>query len=208
MEYIERALGYLFFNFKVGDSGILTKTLKFSTSNPQFKVTSSSFSDNGYLPLESAQVGVGGKNLSPPLTIEFIGERDPQIKSLVLVCHDVDVPIWFAVTHVIVYNIPVDGDKPIEFEFGAFNGERAKSTDKDSYIVGKGTTGERSFIGPRPILGHGDHRYVFQVIAINDIATNLLNELSSDEVNPTKLTEILKDNAISYATITGLYKRD
>ncbi|RLV91974.1 putative sucrose utilization protein SUC1 [Spathaspora sp. JA1] len=149
------------------DHGLAVRLLNLEEVNPEIEFTSEVFNDNDYMPLSSAGKGVGD-DLSPELKIALpSGEVNPatsEIASLVIVCQDVDVPIPNPITHLFAYDIPIS---KTSFKQGELNG----TNTPEDFKFGKSSLGNVGYIGPRPIPGHGDHRYIFQVFAINEKAT-------------------------------------
>ncbi|KAK6200892.1 phosphatidylethanolamine-binding protein [Scheffersomyces amazonensis] len=196
MESVIRVLGKLFYNVRSGDAKLLTKVLKVDQIIPQIEISSSLFKNDGYMPIETAGVGVGD-NKSPPLTIHF--ENDIRIKSYVIVVQDIDPPLPSPITHLLAYNI---SPETTTFELNEFDGSKS-----DKFILGISFRGRKGYCGPRPVIGHGDHRYVFQVYAINEDATSKLEDQNED-LTTERLVQIIEGNIIKYGTLTGLYKRD
>lgn len=116
-------------------------------------VTSPAFTDGGVMPRSSAGKGVGD-NTSPPLRWDGVPTATRQ---LVLVMDDVDVPLPRPLLHTIAVLDPaVDGVDVGGLRPGAA-GMRFIRAD----------LGHRGYTGPRPIPGHGPHRYRFHVFAID-----------------------------------------
>ena len=90
---------------------------------------------------------------SPPL--EWSGVP-PQTKTLVLVMQDVDVPLLRPLTHAIAYEID---PRTTSLEAGALDGNHV--------TMGINGGGRRGYIAPAPIPGHGPHRYVFTLMAVD-----------------------------------------
>jgi Raf kinase inhibitor-like YbhB/YbcL family protein len=84
-------------------------------------------------------------------------------QSLVLVVEDVDAPLPRPFTHAIVYAI----DPAImSFTAGAIGRPDSPQTG-DEYDVGYNGIGRRAYIAPSPLPGHGVHRYVFTLLAVD-----------------------------------------
>ena len=113
-------------------------------------VTSTAFADGAPMPRRYAGSGVGD-NVSPPL--RFSGVSDDATE-LVLIVQDIDVPLPRPAVHLIAQLPASRTDLP----------EAALRSDAP-VTFGRGTLG-RGYLGPRPIAGHGPHRYVFQVFAL------------------------------------------
>ena len=107
-------------------------------------VTSDGFADGAPLPPGSA---------SPPL--RWTGVPDGTA-SLAIVVEDVDVPLPRPATHAVAYAIDPATDA---LEEGAMRADRL--------TMGRNTGRQRAFAGAAPIPGHGPHRYIFTVLALD-----------------------------------------
>ena len=90
------------------------------------------------------------------------------VKEYVLICEDIDLPIPFLVIHHgLFWAIP-----PTATSAGPKEVELSQNSS-DSYQTNAGwhfvpNAMGASYIGPGPPLGHGSHRYVFTIIALNE----------------------------------------
>jgi Raf kinase inhibitor-like YbhB/YbcL family protein len=118
-----------------------------------FTVTSTGFVDGGTLP--DAQVHAKG-NRSPQLSWSGAPEGT---KSFAVTCHDPDAPTGSGFWHWTVANIPADvteldeGASPAGLPTGA--------------VEGRTDFGAPGFGGAAPPPGHGPHRYIFTVFAVD-----------------------------------------
>jgi hypothetical protein len=113
-------------------------------------LTSSAFPAGGPMPERYAGRGVG-ENISPPLAWTGV---PPGAAELALIVQDPDVPMARPFAHCIAHALPPDLDGLAE---GALS---AAGADPRIKIA-------RRYIGPRPLRGHGPHRYVFQLFALD-----------------------------------------
>jgi Raf kinase inhibitor-like YbhB/YbcL family protein len=116
-------------------------------------LTSPAFTDGSEMPLSSAGKGVG-PNISPPLA--WHGLPDDAVE-LVLVVEDPDAPLPRPVVHLALAGIPPE---LTGFAEGDLN-------EGGPYGTGRGSFGRSGYAGPRPVPGHGAHRYVFQLYALS-----------------------------------------
>ncbi|OBH05581.1 phosphatidylethanolamine-binding protein [Mycobacterium sp. E2699] len=149
-------------------------------------VSSTAFADGGAMPRATAGKGVGD-NASPPLRWNGL---PPGARQLVLIIDDVDVPLPRPLLHTIAVLEPtLDGLAP---------GSLRPGTAGIRFI--RADLGRRGYAGPRPIPGHGPHRYRFQVFAID--------ERVSDTVTTARaLLSAMSGHVLARGTLTGTYER-
>ena len=118
-----------------------------------FTVTSTGFADGGALP--DAQVQAKG-NRSPQLS--WSG-APAGTKSFAITCFDPDAPTGSGFWHWTVANIPADVNDLAEG--GSSDGL------PQGAVEGRTDFGEPGFGGAAPPPGHGPHRYIFTVFAVD-----------------------------------------
>jgi Raf kinase inhibitor-like YbhB/YbcL family protein len=149
----ESALGSLLRPVRAGESRLAWKDARLAAPRA-FALTSPAFEDGGMMRVRSAASGVGD-NLSPPL--DWTGVPGDAAE-LALIVQDPDAPLPWPVTHLIAFGIdPSAGG----VEEGALGAGRT-----DAIQLGRGSFRRIGYQGPRPVAGHGPHRYVFQMFAL------------------------------------------
>jgi Raf kinase inhibitor-like YbhB/YbcL family protein len=152
-----------------------------------FTVTSASFTDGGALP--DAQVYAKG-NRSPQLSWSGAPEGT---RSFAVTCFDPDAPTGSGFWHWTVANIPADVTALAE---GA-----SSAGLPNAAVEGRTDFGPPGFGGAAPPLGHGPHRYIFTVFAVD--AERL-------DVTPDSSGAIFGFNlhfhTLARASITGVYE--
>ena len=143
-------LGRMLRGVRAGDAHLVWARLE----GPQTLVVSSTdFDDGGQLARQHAGEGVGA-NISPAL--EWTGVP-VDAAALLLVIEDRDVPLPRPIIHVIATMHPV-----IE---SLARGQLAHSSAGVDLLAG--SLGGIGYAGPRPIVDHGPHHYVFQLFALD-----------------------------------------
>lgn len=134
---------------------------------------------------------VGDDATSPKLAWSDLPEGT---KSLAVTCFDPDAPTASGFWHWSVFNIPVS---VTELPSGA----GAKEDLGVGAVTLTGDSGVTAFYGANPPEGHGPHRYLFAVHAVD------VEELPADEIaNPTQLGFNLYFHSIGRAILWGWYE--
>jgi len=181
-------LGRLLRGVRAGERHSLAKNPALSGVPEEISLESSWFLNNGPMPPGSAGIGIG-ENISPPLNWRDVPAETAE---LAIIMEDLDAPLSRPFVHMIAYGISPE-------RTGMAAGTLAHGTRDVSF--GKNTVGGQGYMGPRPLCGHGSHRYVFYVLALNRHT-----KLQS----PPKLREFLKDisgTVVTYGHLVGTYER-
>lgn len=124
---------------------------------PTFTLTSTDLQEGQALPQAqvSGIMGCGGQDISPQLSWSGF---PPETKSFVVTCFDPDAPTPSGFWHWTVSNLPVD---VTELASGAAENLPAGA------LAHVNDAGTRGYIGAAPPAGHGPHRYIFCVTAVD-----------------------------------------
>jgi phosphatidylethanolamine-binding protein (PEBP) family uncharacterized protein len=149
-------------------------------------VTSSAFSDGAAMPKASAGKGVGD-NTSPQLSWTGL---PPGTRQVVLIMDDVDVPVPRPILHTVaVIEANVE-----QVDTGALQPGTA------GFRFLPGTLRNLGYAGPRPIPGHGPHRYRFLVFALDERVAESITKAKA-------LQKQMARHVISRGVLTGTYER-
>jgi Raf kinase inhibitor-like YbhB/YbcL family protein len=126
-----------------------------------FVLRSPNFAEQATLPKEQVHhaMGAGGQNVSP----ELAWSRAPEgTKSFALTMYDPDAPTGSGWWHWVVYDIPANATSLPKGAGVAGNAQLPKGAKQ-----GRTDFGSKEYGGAAPPPGHGPHRYVFTLYALN-----------------------------------------
>jgi len=176
-------LGRLLHGFRAGD-GRSPLTGPDYAGAETIDVTSPAFTDGGAIPRKHAGKGVGD-NVSPALQWTGVPANAEQ---LVLIMDDVDVPLPKPLVHTIAVIEPaIDGLGEGELKPGT-TGVRLVKAYGDTYL------------GPRPIPGHGPHHYRFLMFALSE-------RVPDGVADTTALLRAMAGHVLARGALTGTYER-
>ncbi len=139
-----RLLGRRLRNWRAGDEFRVGEDIRFSQVPRTLELRSAAFAYGEPIPAGAA---------SPPLAWSGV---PPATAMLALIVEDVDVPMLRPLTHAVAYDID---PATTSLEAGALDGTHA--------TMGYNSTGRRGYVAPAPLAGHGAHRYVFTLLAVD-----------------------------------------
>ncbi len=187
---LERLLGRLLRSQRGRDRYLAMNDPRFATAPPSLRITSTGFADGAPMPVQHAAEDVGG-NLSPPIAWSGLPEGTAE---LVLVVQDPDAPLPKGIVHCIAFAIaPSLGELPQ----GALRPGRTPQGVK----LGRGSFGKIGYQGARPVLGHGAHRYIFQVFA-------LAGPLGIETPDLAALLTAMEGRVLAIGHLVGTYERN
>lgn len=158
---------------------------------PEFELYSPEVRPGEYLPLWARGAGAGGEDRSP--TLSWSGAPETA-KSFVVTVFDPDAPTGSGYWHWAVHDLP-----------SSVTALPADAGNPDSGLLPKGAitianeSRAKRFQGASPPAGHGDHRYVFTVSALD------VDHLDLPEgATPATLGFVMRNNVIARAQLTAL----
>ncbi|GBF22875.1 putative phosphatidylethanolamine-binding protein [Candidatus Gastranaerophilus sp. (ex Termes propinquus)] len=162
-----------------------------ASARGKFVLKSKTIKEGMFLTNEQVYNGLecAGKNISPDL--EWL--NPPRgAKSYTLIMHDPDAPVQGGWWHWIVVNIP----------------SVKTNIQRDELLVHPIVQTYTSFEtpgygGPCPPQGHGRHRYIFTIYALDTPALPIYRE----DLPPWQVEEMIKPHVLDKASITTYYER-
>lgn len=153
------------------------------------RVSSAAFEDGAVLPARFTEDGEG---VSP--SIAWSG-APADAASLVLVVEDADSPTPAPLVHALVYDLPA-GDRALTAGALPSRGHAGQPLS-----LGRNSFRQAEWLPPDPPKGHGPHRYVFQVYAI-DHRPDLKTHPEKHDI-----LEALRGHVLARGVLTGTYER-
>ncbi|KAJ5239687.1 hypothetical protein N7468_004306 [Penicillium chermesinum] len=196
LKYVEYGISRLLASAKGRDAGLFTKTAAFSKiPKPTFQLSCPEVGPPGSQML--LDHSADGKGRFPSLTWEG---APPDTKEFLLVSEDPDAPLSRPSVHGIYYGISPAKTSVGESDFAAAQSPYAL---QGGFKYGKNRRGI-IYIPPRPLVGHGPHRYFFTIVALSQpVDTTHLSALPS-------IDEIAKDiegKVLGWGEWTAVYER-
>ncbi|KAJ5103929.1 hypothetical protein N7532_004458 [Penicillium argentinense] len=157
--------------------------------------------------LESSE-GPSGSQLQVDLSADGVGRflslswpaAPPESKELLLLSEDPDAPLLSPIIHGIYYGIPAS-------VAGVSNDDFLESAVahalKGGFKYGKNRRGN-IYIPPRPLLGHGSHRYFFTLVALGQpLDVSKLSQVPTDQ----EIATAIEGNVVGWGEWVGVYER-
>ncbi|KEF51358.1 uncharacterized protein A1O9_12507 [Exophiala aquamarina CBS 119918] len=219
LRYIEYFLGRLLYNVKGHDSLLFTKQEPFKAIPRNIDVVAPEIGPEG------AQMGneysMFGGSKFPELTWSLAPQAGSsilakdEIKEYILICEDPDAPIPNMVSlHGIYYSIPPEKTHVASDDISLDSTVSVKSANHDNgarnkakwlkggFRLGKNALGT-VYGGARPPVGHGGHRYFYQIVALKEKLDT--SRLSPVATKPEILDEI-RGKVVGWGFWYGVYE--
>lgn len=155
------------------------------------QLVSSAFPAGGAIPVVHTDDGPG---LSPPL--EWVGVP-PEALSLALLVEDQDSPTPRPLVHAVVIGL---APRDAGLAAGALSGG-AGEVPGGAATIGRNSFLKRGWLPPDPPPGHGPHRYVFQLFALDRVP-----DLARTPGRGA-LVAAMRGHVLASGTLTGCYER-
>lgn len=189
LENLPDAVGHALRNQRAGLDQVLFNLVGLGHGTAALKLSSLAFADHAPLP---AIFTADGDGVSPPLEWSGVPKA---AASLLLIVEDADAPTPHPLVHAIVVDLP-PGD-------GALPEGALKSSGNEGlgYHTGRNSYLQAAWLPPDPPPGHGVHRYVFQLFALD--ADPGFGETPGREA----VLEAVRSHGFASGCLTGTYLR-
>ena len=186
LEHVPAWLGRLLADRRAGMDKVLAAQDGFHAGGA-LTLFSPAFADGGRLPERFTADGAG---VSPPLT--WTGA--PEGARLALLVEDPDAPAPQPLVHAIVWGLSGASGR---LEEGAIAGDAAGLT------VGRNSFLRQGWLPPDPPTGHGEHRYAFQLFALDGDAPD-----PGDAPGRGALADAMRGGVLASDVLIGTYSRE
>ena len=175
---------------------ILGSVVCYSSVSMAFELTSTDIKANSTLTQAQVFNGFGctGQNISPALQWK---NAPKGTKSFAVTVYDPDAPTGSGWWHWVVYNLPATTNS-----LATGVGIENSTTLPEGTQQGRTDFGSYSFGGACPPKGHGKHRYIFSVYALNTEKIEVPHDAS-----PALIGYMINANKLAKATFTAKYSR-
>lgn len=206
LKYLEYYLARLLHNQRGRDTKLFINSKLFKDIPKNIHVVSPDVGPSeSHLPIDYTQYGEGrfpqlSWSLAPDAKIS-----QADIKEYMLLIEDPDAPLPLVPNHGMYYAIPPTKTSigPDDLRIDTARQSGGEKWLKGGFRLGKNLRGTL-YSGPRPPVGHGPHRYFFQVIALKE-------KVDNTKVSPvptkSELVEHIKDNIIGYGVWIGVFEK-
>ena len=207
LTYIEYALGRLLSCCKGHEAKVFTNGPAFKDlPNPTFDLNCPECGPSGStMKLHHTQVGPReSKDGFPNLT----WKRVEGVKEYILLCEDVDLPIPIVVFHGLFYSIPESTTAVMADDMNPVDAAGDAKRSVGPYITEGGFKYLKNiqgnhYRGPKPVRGHGPHRYYYQLVALKEaVNTDKMGKVTKDGLGAAIL-----GNVIGWGQWIGVYER-
>lgn len=189
LEKLPRAVGEALRNVRSGLEKTVYEEAVAAGAPACITLTSSAFQDGGAIP---ARFTEDGEKMSPPLKWAGV---PPGAAGVVLLIEDPDAPAPSPLVHAIAWALPGSDGALGE------GGLKSAGSIGDDLTLGRNAFLGASYLPPDPPPGHGPHRYVFQVYAVDQTL-----DLRGAPIR-TQVVNAMKDHIIGKGRLIGTYER-
>lgn len=199
LKYVEYYLSKMLYSIRGHDKKLFIKSPALSNL-PEPTIT-----------LECAQGGPSGSQMHVDLTqmgkeefphLTWSKPANLDVREYILVCEDADAPIPFPVAHSVFYSIPAETSQ-VTHEDIQFVDHNTQDILRGGFRWVPNLRGKK-YSGPRPLLGHGPHRYFYQLIALDQ---PLEIKVLGPKATKTKIAEAIEGKVVGWGSWVGVCER-
>lgn len=188
LEHLPAWLGKALSGARAGTDALAIARPELGGQFAALSLTSLAFADGARMP---ERFTADGEGISPPLTW---GSLPDGTASLALLVEDADAPAPSPLVHAIVWGLAADA--------GAL-AEGAIAAESPGVETGRNSFLRRGWLPPDPPTGHGEHRYAFQLFALDAGAGD-----PGDPPGRSGLVEAMAGHVLAAGLLVGTYSRE
>lgn len=189
LEHLPTGVGHALKDFRAGLESTTYHLPEFAEAAETITVSSTAFADGAALP---ARYTADGEKLSPPLAWTGVPE---ETAILVLIIEDADAPTPSSIVHTLAWALPPERTG---LEEGAL---RSSGSGGEALSLGLNSFFGAEYLPPDPLPGHGPHRYLFQVFALDAPP-----ELSGKPIR-FQVIQAMKGHVLAKGLLVGVFER-
>lgn len=200
-QYVEYTLGLLLSGQRGRDAKLFHKGPAFKDlTEPSLEVTSPECGPSNST--MSDKHGMDTGNQFPTISWESPATAT-KVQEYMLIVEDPDAPLPTPIAHGIYYAIPADTRSMDNSSLEPIGKEGANDL-KGGFKFGQNRRGT-VYGGPRPVIGHGPHRYFYQVIALSE----KVDQKGFAGAKPTReeLAKAIEGKVLAWGKWVGLFER-
>ena len=190
LEKLPDAVGHALRGQRAGLEKTAFQSVDLRAGMAAISVSSLAFIDHGPMPVRYTADGEG---ISPPLHWTGVPAA---AAAVVVIVEDADAPTPQPLVHAIVVDLPA-GDGAL-----AEGAMPSPGRDETALHVGRNSFLQAAWLPPDPPPGHGVHRYVFQVFALESGVATL-----GDTPGREAVLEAIRAHGIASGSVIGTYER-
>lgn len=186
LEKVPAVVGRALRNLRPGMEKIASEGEGISQAPELITVISSDFSEGH---LFAPQFTADGAGLSPSLMWQGVPQS---AAAIVLLVEDPDAPSREPFVHAIVLDLETSAGQRVT---------TGELSDGKGHVFGKNSGMKAAWMPPSPPRGHGVHRYVFQVFALD------YKPMFADVIGRGALLDAIRGHVIARGSLIGTYER-
>ncbi len=189
LEHLPHGVGHALKDFRAGLETTTYQQDDFAGAPETLTVSSEAFENGGPLP---PRYTADGEKLSPPLA--WTGVPDGAA-ALILIVEDADAPTPSSLVHTVAWALPPERTSLDE---GAL---RSSGSGGEALSLGLNSFFGAEYLPPDPLPGHGPHRYLFQLFALDAPPA-----LHGKPIR-TQVIQAMKGHVMAKGCTIGIYER-
>lgn len=201
LRYVEYTLGLLLSRQRGRDAKLFHKGPAFKDlSEPSLEVTSSECGPSNSTMLDKHGMDTG--NQFPTISWE-VPKTTTEVQEYMLIVEDPDAPLPTPIAHGVYYAIPADTRSVDNSSLEPIGKEGANDL-KGGFKFGQNRR-DTVYGGPRPVIGHGPHRYFYQVIALSEKVDQ--NGFAAAKPTREELAKAIEGKVLAWGMWIGVFER-